>query len=643
MKDRDVFSVPGSRASVPPTPGSAVARTGRLAACAVGIVCAVLPALASGCTGSVPAHDPPVVEANDNRRAAGARRGDTLFVDLEVRMGRWYPEAPDGPYLDAPVLAEVGHSPRVPGPLIRVAEGTIIAARLTNALADSVVTWLGLTARPGLDSLRLRPGETRTVRFAAGQPGTYLYTAQVGRVDWAVREREQTIGAFIVDARGTRTDDRVFVMNVWGEPVDSATYRNALAINGRGWPYTERVHATRGDTLRWRIVNGTNRPHPMHLHGFYYRILSTGDGTRDSIWAPRERPEVVTELMLPFSTMTMEWTAEREGHWLFHCHLSFHVEPASRFTSGVNHDDHTSGDVARHMAGLVLAIDVQPGRATPREDRSHARAMRLLVQEGSRRGRAPRTLGFVLQRGAPPAPDSVEIPGTTLFLTRDQPTDITVVNHLGEATAVHWHGIELESYSDGVAGWSGAMNRLAPSIAPGDSFTARLTLRRAGTFIYHTHLNDVEQLTSGLYGAIVVVEPGRAYDPRADHVIVVGWDGPEDPPHLLVNGDSLPQPRALAAGVHHRLRFIFIGAVNGEEFTLQSKQGQVLRWRSVARDGFELPAAQQREGPSRVTGWAGQTFDFDFLPPGPGEYALIAGDPAKPLWVGRVLVSGGNR
>ena len=33
---------------------------------------------------------------------------------------------------------------------------------------------------------------------------------------------------------------------------------------------------------------------------------------------------------------------------------------------------------------------------------------------------------------------------------------IMVVNHLTEPTAVHWHGIELESYFDGVAGFSGA-------------------------------------------------------------------------------------------------------------------------------------------------------------------------------------------
>ena len=38
---------------------------------------------------------------------------------------------------------------------------------------------------------------------------------------------------------------------------------------------------------------------------------------------------------------------------------------------------------------------------------------------------------------------------------------------------------------------------------------AHLTLKRAGTFIYHTHLNDLYQISTGLYGPIIVLEPGQ--------------------------------------------------------------------------------------------------------------------------------------
>ena len=578
----------------------------------------------------------PVADANDNRRAAGRWVGDTLFVDLDIRVARWYPEGEAGDVVEAPVIGEVGRAPQVPAPLLRVRQGTTIVARLTNALTDSVVTWRGVNAKPGLDSLTLKPGESATRRFVAGAPGTYAYGAQVGIVNWEVREREQSYGAFVVDSVGARTDDRIFVINIWGDGSPDK-YRSALAINGRGWPNTERITALTGDTLRWRIVNGTIRPHPMHLHGFYFKLLAKADQERVTPIANSKRPMLVTELMEPFSTMDVEWVAARAGNWLFHCHLAFHAVADTRYSTGFTEHDHHSGDAAKHMAGLVMGISVNDRTTIVATARRTPRTLRLHVQEGARRGVSQRALGYVLQRGTPPKTDSINIPGSPLILTRGEPTDITVINHLKEATAVHWHGIELESFSDGVAGWSGTMGKPAPPIAPGDSFVARLTLPRAGTFIYHTHLNDVVQLTSGLYGGIIVLAPGQRYNPARDHLFVVGWDGPGEPARLLVNGDSASPPKELERGVTHRLRFVFIGAVNGNTLTLADSAGPVT-WRAVARDGFEMPLAQREMLPAKFRGWAGQTYDFEFEADRAGVYRLTFGNPAKPVWKGELVV-----
>ena len=105
--------------------------------------------------------------------------------------------------------------------------------------------------------------------------------------------------------------------------------------------------------------------------------------------------------------------------------------------------------------------------------------------------------------------DSFSVPGPTLELTRGKRVAITIVNQSQERAAVHWHGIELESYPDGVPGWSGIGTRTIPSIMPGDSLTVRFTPPRAGTFMYHSHSNEIQQITSGLYGAIIVLEPGE--------------------------------------------------------------------------------------------------------------------------------------
>lgn len=584
----------------------------------------------------------PNVQPNDNRSAAGRLLNDTLTLNLEVSTARWRPEAPGDSGILVAAIAEVGKPPQIPAPLIRVRTGTIVHATIRNALSDSTITLYGLTSHPATlrgDTTVLRPGQSSQVRFAAGAPGTYFYFAVAGRHDFDKDdERETAGGAFVVDPPGGSPPDRVFVINIWGHTIDSANYPNALTINGRSWPYDERIQAMTGDTLRWRWVNVSGRPHPMHLHGFYYDITGIGDGLSDTLLAPDSRRKVVTNIMWPFSTMTMAWVAERPGNWLFHCHIGFHVVPGGATLALRDQTRHLrmSSDPRQHMAGLVLGISV---RAPPRwhpSPRTEPERLRLLVDEGTRRGRAPRSLGFVLQRGTAPARDSIAIPGSMLVLTRGRATDVVVVNRLRESAAIHWHGIELESYSDGVAGWSGAGNQLAPSIQPGDSFVAHLTLPRAGTFIYHTHMNDIEQLTSGLYGPIVVLEPGQHFDPATDHVFIAGWDGSEDPPHLLVNGDSLPARLELRSGIAHRLRFINIGAGTRPEFSIRRDTTPVT-WRAFAKDGADLPRTQATIRSAIQVIDVGETYDFEWIPT-PGDYRLVIGPVGQPLWQQRIVV-----
>ena len=591
------------------------------------VVAAVAATLASGCGGA--SNGPPLVRANDNRASAGRMRGDTLKLNLEVRLARWHPQADSGPYVDAPVFAEVGHAPQIPGPLIRVKRGTLIALRLRNSLADSALTVHGLATHPTAegDSLTLAPGEERVLNFAAGEPGTYLYRAVAGTVDWDKREREQIAGAFIVDSSANPMNDRVFVINIWGEPVDSVTYRNALAINGKSWPFTERISASVSDSVRWRVVNASIRPHPMHLHGFYYRIDAYGNGRRDSTYADSARRRVVTQVMNPGETMSMVWSPDRDGQWLFHCHIGFHVIPdgarlVAEGASASPAHDALSADAGTHMAGLVLGMDVRAPASWKPAERAAAISLRLHVTEGKRRARAQRALGYVLQEGdAAPAADSLSHANPVLVMRVGRPVDITVLNRLKEPTAVHWHGIELESYSDGVAGWSGSATRVAPLIAPGDSFVARLTLARPGTFIYHTHLGDFDQMTSGLFGGLIVLPRGTQYDRSTDHLFVAGWDGPEDPPHLMINGDSLAKPATYAANVAHRLRFVNIGVAAPIQVRL-TRDTSLVTWRALAKDGDDLHPAQAVARPAALSLDVGETADFEFRPVAGARYVL---------------------
>ena len=605
-----------------------------------------LAGVVGGSSPATPRRDLPEVRANDNRVPAGRLVGDTLHLSLVVQMARWHPEAADGPAIDVQAFAEEGKAPQIPGPLIRVRKGTVIDATVRNELTDSTITLCGLATRPAAvpDSLVLKPGESGRVRFVAGAPGTYFYSAAIGvpAVSLGDPERQTAAGAFVVDPAGGSPPDRIFVINIWGDLVDSVTYRNALTINGRSFPYTERIETLVGDTVHWRWVNASIRPHPMHLHGFYYRVDSRGDALMDSVYQPDTRRLVVTEQMQPFTTMALTWAAAREGNWLFHCHIGFHVVPETRLEPLEPHaHENYSGDATQHMAGLVLGIFAKAPPAWREPERGPARQIRMHVQEGKPRGHAPRALGFVFQRGdTPPAPDSVDIPGQPLILTRGEPTDVTIINHLREATSVHWYGLELESWSDGVAGWSGIGRGVAPAIQPGDSFVARLSQPRAGTFIYHTHLNDLEQLTSGLYGGIVVLVPGERFDPASDHLYVVGWDGSGDAGDpRVVNGDTLGPPVEFRAGVAHRLRFVNIGMAFGVRFTMY-RDSTPTRWRARAKDGADLPPSQATERAASVALNVGMTVDVTFLPPEPGEYRLVVPGFEKGTirWSQRVIV-----
>jgi FtsP/CotA-like multicopper oxidase with cupredoxin domain len=107
----------------------------------------------------------------------------------------------------------------------------------------------------------------------------------------------------------------------------------------------------------------------------------------------------------------------------------------------------------------------------------------MMLAEARRFGDAP-AFGFVLATATNDAPPArVPVPGPTLVLKRGEPVEITLVNKLPEGTAIHWHGMELESYYDGVHGWSGIGQRVTPMIEPGGSFVVRVTPPRTGTFM----------------------------------------------------------------------------------------------------------------------------------------------------------------
>ena len=141
-------------------------------------------------------------------------------------------------------------------------------------------------------------------------------------------------------------------------------------------------------------------------------------------------------------------------------------------------------DAANHMAGLVLGINVA-GERLRIATHGRVRKLRLLVRERPAVNGVAAGFGYQLEEAHKAFPSDVSLPVPHVSSGARAPVEITVVNQLAEPTSVHWHGMELESYYDGVVGWGMRGRDLTPKIAPGQSFCARFTPPRRHLYLSH--------------------------------------------------------------------------------------------------------------------------------------------------------------
>lgn len=627
-------------------------RPAAAAAAAVCLSCTLFAFTLTSTPAAPTALAPDSVVPNDNRTPGGTIVNGTTELQLVAQLAAWRPDLDVDSAVTVQAFAETGGAPRIPGPLLRAEQGRDVRVTIRNDVPDSTLVVHGMRAGTVTDdTIVVRPGTRREVTFRAGAPGTYLYwgttSSKASVVDRTGRDGQLT-GAIVIDAAGVAPDpaERIFVITVIDILPDTTKPPPVedifeLAINGRSWPHSERIEDAVGDTLRWRWLNGSYLPHPMHLHGFHFRVLAKGDGAADTTYAPTDVREVVTEFMRGGSTFAMEWTPTRAGNWLFHCHMAAHITPfPARPDSLQQHDAH---NVAQHalqgMAGLVLGIrttePAAPHAVSLSEPVQH---LRLLMQQAAPVERPNlRATGYVLTQGEEPAPDSVNVPGPRLLLTRGETTAITVVNRTDQLTTVHWHGMELESIYDGVAGWSGTDSNLAPLIAPGDSFTVAFTPPRAGTYIYHTHMDEGLQLVTGAYGPLIVLDPGQSFDPETDLIFMIGRAVDGGVNRQAINGRHAPPPLTLRAGTAYRLRFINILPVAPIEVELHA-DSTLLSWTPISKDGAWVPASQRTPGPSRQWGFGvGETWDFLWTPDRPMDAVITAGNEVDGFMIRQVL------
>ncbi len=119
------------------------------------------------------------------------------------------------------------------------------------------------------------------------------------------------------------------------------------------------------------------------------------------------------------------------------------------------------------------------------------------------------------------------IPGPTLRFTEGEYAVIYVKNTMEVETSVHWHGILLPNFFDGVPYLT------TPPIAPGTTFKYEFELKQSGTYWYHSHTMLQEQ--SGVYGSIVIEPKEKTLDYDKDLVLVLSDWTNQQPKNVLRN------------------------------------------------------------------------------------------------------------
>jgi FtsP/CotA-like multicopper oxidase with cupredoxin domain len=192
----------------------------------------------------------------------------------------------------------------------------------------------GLLARPvGRRSVPLHPAERidLVIDFRDYAPGTELVLHNVDGEGGTV-----AVMRFDVSRGGGSEDFRVprRLRSQETLPAPSADRTWELGLGFGGWQINGRdfdharfdVRPRHGSTERWTFVNRSNRVHPMHIHGYLFRVLERSSGPVHA--ADRLGWKDTVGVLANETVSVLAWFAPYSGRYVFHCHSLEHADKA---------------------------------------------------------------------------------------------------------------------------------------------------------------------------------------------------------------------------------------------------------------------------------------------------------------------------
>jgi hypothetical protein len=218
-----------------------------------------------------------------------------------------------------------------------------------------------------------------------------------------------------------------------------------------------------------------------------------------------------------------------------------------------------------------------------------------------------------------------QVHGPTIECVEGDRVRIYVTNKLPAATSIHWHGLIVPNGMDGVGGLT------QKAIQPGQTFKYEFTLVQHGTYMYHSHHDEMTQMQLGMTG-MFIIHPRNPSGPPADRdyvfmlsewKIVPGTRRP-DPNEMVefnvltMNARAFPGTAPMLANVGDRVR-IRIGNLSSMDHHPMHIHGH--NYKVVATDGGPIPESAQWPEVSALV-QVGSTRTLEFVANNPGDWAF---------------------